>query len=53
MNALMSWFEMHGYAMYIWPAYGLVFGVLITNLVISYRRGRRTRLALRARVVRS
>ena len=29
----MSKLLMHGYALYVWPAYGLVFGVLIYNVV--------------------
>lgn len=33
MNALSHWFAMHGYAPYIWSAYGLVCSVLIGNLV--------------------
>ncbi len=32
MNLFLHWFAMNGYANYIWPAYGLVGGVLILNL---------------------
>ena len=32
MSQLMQWFCMGGYSRYIWPAYGLVCVVLVTNL---------------------
>ena len=32
MHALMTWFDMGGYAAYVWPAYGTVFIVLLANL---------------------
>lgn len=53
MSDVTQWFEMHGYAMYIWPAYGLVFGVLIANLVSIRWRGKRTRHILRTWLGRS
>ena len=32
MSELITWFDMHGYANYIWSSYGLVFGVLMLNV---------------------
>ncbi|KTD18882.1 heme exporter protein CcmD [Legionella jordanis] len=29
MNPVLQWLNMGGYATYVWPAYGLVFGILI------------------------
>lgn len=37
MTALFHWFSMGGYAMYIWPAYGLLAVVLGLNLVLLKR----------------
>lgn len=31
MPELMQWFAMGGYAGYVWPAYGLVVGLLLLN----------------------
>ncbi|MDP3704404.1 MAG: heme exporter protein CcmD [Legionellaceae bacterium] len=53
MSELMPWFAMHGYAVYVWPAYGLVFGVLIINVVSIRWRGKRTRQNLRTWLNRS
>lgn len=33
MNAFFEWLAMGGYSMYVWPAYGLVLGVLLINLL--------------------
>ena len=33
MSLFCQWFAMHGYARYIWPAYGLVIAVLIFNVI--------------------
>ncbi len=33
MNQFIQWFGMGGYAMYVWPAYGLVCAVLLGNLI--------------------
>lgn len=41
-----TWWLMHGYAAYIWPSYGLVFGVLIANALQAYRRARQVRQLL-------
>lgn len=48
MNLIKQSLHMHGYALYIWPAYGFVFGLLITNLLNTWWRGKRTRAELRA-----
>ena len=32
MHAVMTWFDMGGYAVYIWSAYGAVLMVLLANL---------------------
>ncbi|HBI21771.1 MAG TPA: heme exporter protein CcmD [Legionella sp.] len=37
---------MNGYAAYIWPAYGVVFGVLTMNLVLIKRQRNRLRKRL-------
>lgn len=42
MSAWSHVFDMGGYAMYVWPAYGLVFMVLISNLVALRRQRLRT-----------
>lgn len=46
MNELIHWFGMHGYSIYIWPAYGLVLGVLCVNALIVKWQGRRIRKEL-------
>lgn len=33
MNQFLQWVAMGGYSTYVWLAYGLVFGVLIINLI--------------------
>jgi heme exporter protein D len=33
MNTVQAWFNMGGYAGYIWPAYGMVFGVFLLHIV--------------------
>lgn len=33
--------EMGGYALYVWPAYGLTLVVLVLNVVIPWQRERR------------
>lgn len=33
MSGFMQWLGMGGYSMYVWPAYAVVCGVLILNLV--------------------
>lgn len=43
MTALLHWFAMNGYAMYIWPAYGIVFAVLFINLLSIKWQSLRTR----------
>ncbi len=53
MSELRQWVEMHGYAVYVWPAYGLVFGVLMSNLLSILWRGKRTRHTLRTWLGRS
>lgn len=34
MSQLLTWFNMGGYALYVWPAYGLALGLLFMNFVI-------------------
>lgn len=48
MMAFIIWLKMHGYAEYLWSAYGLVLGTLSIHLWISFRRLRwvRTRLKM-------
>ena len=52
MNAVQSFFEMGGYAMYVWPAYAVFFIVLIADTVAPRLRRRRLLAELRARVAR-
>ncbi len=46
MNQLMQWLSMGGYSSYIWPAYGLVCGVLVINLLSIKWQRKRTRKIL-------
>ena len=32
----MSYWEMGGYAMYVWPAYGISFVVLALNIAVAF-----------------
>ena len=34
------WWSMHGYGVYIWPAYALVFGVFALNVVHARARSK-------------
>lgn len=36
--AVREFLEMGGYALYVWPAYGLTFIVLVLNVVIPWLR---------------
>ena len=48
MSLFVHWLAMNGYACYVWPAYGMVFFVLMAN-VLSIRWQRlRTRKILHA-----
>ncbi len=49
MMTISNWFHMHGYAVYLWPAYGLVTFVLAGHLISSVWQMRRTRSQLRSR----
>ncbi len=53
MTTFATWFHMHGYAIYLWPAYGLVTAILFGHFLISIRQGRRARAQLRSRFRRS
>ncbi len=37
MDRIQAFLEMGGYAMFVWPAYGVAIGVLIGLLVVSLR----------------
>ncbi|MEO6798778.1 MAG: heme exporter protein CcmD [Rhodanobacter sp.] len=52
MNALQTFFEMGGYAAYVWPAYTVFFIVLIADTVAPRLRRRRILLELRSRLAR-
>jgi heme exporter protein D len=54
MNAgsLHSFFAMGGYALYVWPAYGVFFGVLLIDWIAPQVRRRRVLRQLRARLAR-
>lgn len=47
MSQLMSWFAMGGYGAYVWPSYGLVFGVLIMNMLHAQRTSHRVQHQLK------
>ncbi|MFA6302994.1 MAG: heme exporter protein CcmD [Legionella sp.] len=34
MSQLLTWFNMGGYALYVWPAYGLALGLLVMNFIM-------------------
>jgi heme exporter protein D len=55
MEALREFFNMGGYAFYVWSAYGVTFIVLVANVVAPFMRARelRARLARQARMERS
>lgn len=42
MSAWITWFDMGGYAAYIWSAYGLVFMVLLAHLIQTKIEKKRT-----------
>ena len=46
MNAIESWFAMGGYAGFVWPAYGVAAIVLGGLALYSWRRHRRSSVAL-------
>lgn len=52
MTPMITWFHMHGYAGYLWPAYGLVSLVLTGNLIVSLWRIKRLRSRLRSKIER-
>lgn len=35
---LQHFFEMGGYGIYVWPAYGITFAVLLMNMIVPYLR---------------
>lgn len=47
MTALQHWFAMNGYAGYVWSAYGLMFFVLLGNVLLI--RWQRLRVGKRLR----
>lgn len=50
---MMQWFAMHGYAPYIWSAYGCVLAVLVCHGVMAVRGERRTWLLLKRWLAKS
>lgn len=45
MSDFWRWFSMNGYSIYVWPAYGLVFLVLMMNVLsIKWQSSRTLRL---------
>ncbi len=46
-QALLAWFNMGGYAAYIWPAYGAVVAVLLTHVFQTRAAKKRTLRKLR------
>ncbi|HSC47614.1 MAG TPA: heme exporter protein CcmD [Gammaproteobacteria bacterium] len=49
MNSLQDFLHMGGYAVYVWPAYGLAALVMIANAVLPLRRLRKQLGELRGR----
>jgi heme exporter protein CcmD len=45
-----DWFEMHGYAKYIWPSFGIALIVLVYNVLSARALLRRVRAELRRRL---
>lgn len=43
MNQFTQWVLMGGYSAYVWPAYGIVCGVLIINLLTIKWQSKRVR----------
>ena len=43
MSSFLQWLSMGGYATYVWPAYGLVCGVLLLNMLSIKWQQKRTR----------
>jgi len=41
MSSLQSFLHMGGYAIYVWPSYGLTFIVLIINIILPLKRENR------------
>ncbi len=54
MDTLREFFQMGGYAFYVWSAYGVTAIVLAANVIIPLARARelRARLARQARMAR-
>ncbi len=52
MSAFAEFFAMGGYAIYVWPAYGLTFALLLSNIVFPLQCERRQRQQLKARLRR-
>jgi len=50
MNALASFFDMGGYAAYVWPSYGITFLVLGLNIYWAHRALAQARQAARRRI---
>ena len=48
--SLSEFFDMGGYARYVWPSYVLVLGAIVLNIVWARRALRRARLEARRRV---
>lgn len=46
MTNFFNWLAMHGYATYIWSAYGIVAFVLVLNIWLIKRQGTRVRQLL-------
>jgi heme exporter protein CcmD len=45
MNGLMEYLDMGGYARYVWPAYILVIGAIVSNILMARRALKRAREA--------
>jgi len=45
-EVVVEFFQMGGYAFYVWWSYAIVFGVLVLNLVVPALRHRRVRRTL-------
>jgi len=46
MNPFFTWFSMGGYSNYIWSAYGIVFLVLVLNMLSIQVKTKRTKKEL-------
>ncbi|NOZ36941.1 MAG: heme exporter protein CcmD [Gammaproteobacteria bacterium] len=45
--------HMGGYAMYVWPSYGLALGILLWNIILPMRRKKQQIASIKRRLSRA